>query len=194
MSPRSYNLGARAASVEETKKRIVVAATEEFAEQGIEGASMASIARRADVAPGTVRYHFESVDGLAEAVVGSWIDDIGMPDPAVVDPQAPVEERLRALITTLFDLFERSEWAYETWRQNTDHPAYVAAADAFYAIVGEMLGRAAGVHASDPMVPAVLSVLSDPGFRGTLIGRGLSSEQAIEVAVDLGVAWLSTRS
>lgn len=194
MAPRSYNLGARAASVEETKRRIVGAATEELAEKGIDGASMASIARRADVAPGTVHYHFDSMDDLVEAVVGSWIAEIGMPDPEVIDPAAPLEVRIRALVETLFDLYTRSEWAYEIWRQNPDHPAYMAAGEAFYGVVGRMLARTAGEAAADPVVMQVLSVLSDPGFQGTLVGRGMTPEQAVDVATEMGVAWMASRS
>jgi AcrR family transcriptional regulator len=194
MAPRSYNLGARAASVEETKRRIVGAATEELAERGIDGASMASVARRADVAPGTVHYHFDSMDELVEAVVGSWITEIGMPDPGSIDPEAPLEARMRALVGTLFDLYRRSEWAYEIWRRNPDHPAYVAAGEAFYGVVGQMLARTAGESAADPLVMQVLSVLSDPGFQGTLMGRGLTPEQAVEVATEMGVAWMEYRS
>lgn len=194
MAPRPYNLGARAASVEETKRKIVSAATEELADKGIDGSSMSSVARRADVAPGTVHYHFDSMDALVTAVVGSWVDEIGMPDPAVVDPAAPLGDRVRALVATLFDTYDRSEWAYEIWRQNPDHPAYVAASESFYGTVGQMMAMTAGPLAGDPTVMQVLSVLSDPGFRGTLLSRGMTSEQAIDVATELGVAWLESRS
>lgn len=196
MSPRAYNLGARAASVEDTRRRILEAAFEEFASHdlGVEGASMASIARRADVAPGTVRYHFAGVDEILTEILERWWVDLAMPSPEDIDADAPLAERLATLVRLVYELLERSEPAYEVFRKSPDHPAFEDYNDRYYGTIGQMMTKTLGPLAADPTVMAVVSVLIDPGFRGTLVSRGLSSEQAVEIAAELGVAWLSGRS
>lgn len=195
VSPRPYNLGARAASVEETKRRILDAAVEEFAEneRGAEGASMTSIARRADVAPGTVRYHYEGVDEILQEVVEHWWVDMAMPSADDIDADAPLERRFSTLVRLMYELLERSEPAYEIWRKSPDHPVFVEYGDRFYGAGADMLAKALGPLAGDSTVAAVASVLIDPGFRGTLMARGLSGAQAIEVATDMGLRWLAGR-
>ncbi len=196
MSPRAYNLGARAASVEETRQRILDAAQEEFAanERGVEGSSMAAIARRADVAPGTVRYHFDGVDEILTEIIERWWVDMAMPSADDIDPDAPLAERFGTLVRLVYDLLDRSEGAYQIFRKSSDHPVFETYNERYYGTVGQMLARTLGPLAADPTAMAVVSVLIDPGFRGTLLGRGLSGVQATEVATELGVAWLSARS
>lgn len=177
-----------------TRRRILDAATAEFADQGLEATSMAAVARRADVAAGTVLYHFPTPEDLVDAVVETWRSDMQMPSVADIDPAAPLVERFAELVALLFGLFERSEWAYEIWRHSPDHASFVRAAEGFYEVVGQMMAAALGDLAADPEAMLVTSVIVDPGFRGTLVSRGLSSERAIEVATELGVAWLLQRS
>lgn len=59
----------RRARVERKERAIVDAAREVFMAHGLEGARMAEIARRSQVAEGTIYLYFEGKDGLVEAVV-----------------------------------------------------------------------------------------------------------------------------
>lgn len=196
MAPRPYNLGARAASVEETRQRILDAALEEFAdnELGVEGTSMNSIARRADVAPGTVRYHYGSVDEILSRIIERWWVDMAMPSPDDISREAPLDERFSTLVRLMYELLERSEPAYEIFAKSADHPVFAEYSERFYGTAGQMMARALGDLAADPEAMAVVSVLVDPGFRGTLLSRGLSPGRAIDVATELGLAWLAARS
>src|SRR2546422_9301462 len=72
MSPRKYRLGKRAATVAETRARIVEAARAVFTEDGFHRAAVDEVARRADVSRATVYYQFGSKLGLVAAV----LDDI----------------------------------------------------------------------------------------------------------------------
>ncbi len=65
--PRRYRMDARAASVEQTRRRIVEAAKILHADQGILGTSYEEIARRADVAPATVYRQFPTLSDLLPA-------------------------------------------------------------------------------------------------------------------------------
>ncbi len=59
----------RGANRDDTKARIIDAATAEFGERGYEGASIRSIARRAGVDPSLVHHYFDDKSALAAAVV-----------------------------------------------------------------------------------------------------------------------------
>jgi AcrR family transcriptional regulator len=105
---RPYNLGKRRAGVEATRARIVEAAVACYQEHGISGTSMQEVARRADVAAGTVLYHFKTPDDLARMVIDELIVRLGVPGPAVLEGAGPVAERVRRAVDALMDFFERS--------------------------------------------------------------------------------------
>ena len=67
MKPRTYQLGRRAESAEETRRRLVQATFELHSEQGIAATSMKQIADRAGVGVGTVYHHFATLDDTVMA-------------------------------------------------------------------------------------------------------------------------------
>ena len=69
MSPRSYRIGKRADSIQQTRARILGATRELLARDGYPQLPIDEVARRADVARATVYYQFGSKRGLLEAVV-----------------------------------------------------------------------------------------------------------------------------
>jgi AcrR family transcriptional regulator len=69
VSPRPYRLGQRAASVTQTRARILAATRELLCADGAQGVVMDEVAQRADVARATVYYQFGSKHGLLEAIV-----------------------------------------------------------------------------------------------------------------------------
>lgn len=188
---RPYRLGKRQASVDETRRRIIAAAAEEYRINGIEDTSMQAVARRADLAPGTVLYHYPDPERLAEAVVESWVAEMHMPTAGTIDPGAPLEQRIRTLVTELFGLYERSEPAYQVYVKSGNHPVMERASGMWERNAGEMLARALGDRLGEPEAPQVIGALVSPGFRGTLIVNGCSSDRAIDVAADLALGWLT---
>lgn len=64
----------RAQQREESRRRIVDAAVETFADHGFAGASTRAIAARADVTQGLVSYHFASKDELWQAAADRVFD------------------------------------------------------------------------------------------------------------------------
>lgn len=182
---RPYRLGKRAASVAETKRRILDAATIEYQDNGIEGTSMQAVARRADVAPGTVLYHYPTPEELADAVVESWKEQIGMPSPDDIDGEADLETRIRQLVAALYRLYEESGQAYQIFRKSPQHPAMLKNNRLWQETFGQMLYKALGDLADDAETMAVISVLIDPGFRGTMVSRGVAEDRAVEIAAEL---------
>ncbi len=66
---------------EETKRRILNAAEELFAEKGFDGATIREVAERSDLSGPLILFHFQSKEGLYEAVkdaiVRRWQADLG---------------------------------------------------------------------------------------------------------------------
>lgn len=187
---RPYRLGKRKAAVDETKRRIVEAASLEYQENGVEETSMQAVARSAEVAPGTVLYHYPSPESLAEAVVDSWVKSMEPPTPDAIDEEAPLAERVTALTRELFCLYERTGHLYRVYQQSPDHPSIQRAGQWWFENVQMMLLRALGDRAEDPEAVQVVSVLVNPGFRGTLISTGVAAERTTEIAAQLAIDWL----
>lgn len=184
-------MGKRQASVDETRRRILQAAVLEYEESGIPDTSMQAVARRADVAPGTVLYHYPSPDDLAEAVVERWIVEMEAPSPDAIDPNDPIDTRVAALVEELFGLYERSESAYRVYLQSPQHDVLSRYEEWWYDNVGQMTARALGPRVTDQETMQVISVVTNPGFRGTLMMSGISSTRAVEVATQMAIDWLS---
>ena len=187
---RPYRLGKRQAAVDETKRRIIAAAVSQYAKKGIEDTSMQAVARRADVAPGTVLYHYPTPDDLAEAVVATWISDMEAPAPDAIDAAAPLEDRVSVLVRELYGLYERSEQAYRIYRKSPRHPVLKRYEVWWYENANRMMAKAMGDRASDTEAMQVTSVLVNPGFRGTLIMTGIAPERAEETATRMILDWL----
>lgn len=190
---RPYRLGRRASSVAETRRRIIQAATVEYGEYGIEGTSMQAVARRAEVASGTVLYHFQTPNDLAAAALATWSEDLALPGVEQIEAAAPLAERVHQLVTALYGLYDRSEGAYRIYQKSPDHPVLVAARDGYDTAVGEMIAAALGDRMGDTEAVQVVSVLIDPGFRDTLLSRGIDPGRVIEVAASLALTWLEAR-
>lgn len=187
---RPYRLGKRKAAVNATKRRIVEAASLEYQENGVEETSMQAVARRAEVAPGTVLYHHPTPESLADAVVESWMESIEPPTPDAIDEEAPLAERVTALTRELFRLYERTDHLYRVYQQSPDHPSIQRASQWWFENVQAMLVRALGNRGEDPEAVQVVSVLVNPGFRGTLISTGIAAERTTEIAAQLAIDWL----
>lgn len=187
---RPYRLGKREASVNQTRRRVLDAATAEYAINGIEKTSMQAVARRADVAPGTVLYHYPTPEELAEAVIEEWVKDLEMPQPDLVDPEADLHERIKVLVEVVFSLYERSHWTYKIYQKSPNHPSFAKGFEMWQASLGGLMLAALGDRAANAETMSVVSVLIDPGFRGTLLSRGLDEAAAANAATRLILGWL----
>jgi AcrR family transcriptional regulator len=133
MSPRNYNLGKRAQSVEETRRRIVDATFQLHNEKGIVATSMQDIAERADVSLHTVYSHFPTVDALVGGCAPKVITLLSPPGPDIFRGLDALEARLGKLTRELFAMYERGVLQIETARCEASEVAALAgfvAADA----------------------------------------------------------------
>jgi AcrR family transcriptional regulator len=98
MSPRRYDLGARAEAVNATRRRILDAAVAVFDDEGFAGSSVDRIAARADVTRATVYHHFDSKLGLLEALAADAADQAGLADIVALGESASTVGEVHALL------------------------------------------------------------------------------------------------
>ena len=99
----------------DARAQLLNAAAALFAQQGIAGTSLSSIAKRARLTPAMVHYYFEDREALLNAVV----DERLVPfityvwDP--VDPGDDPVEMIRGVVQRLLSGIEKAPWVPNTW-------------------------------------------------------------------------------
>lgn len=192
--PRPYNLGRRAEPKADTRARILAAAVEIFRERGMGAASNLAIARAADVAPATVRNHFADAQDLAKAVFAAMLSELRVPTPAIFDGAADLPARMASFATAMGAFYERSgSW----WRAYEREPELIRAwgggIDRYYAEIDALIRSALGELGDDERsVAVVASVIGPPTFFA-LRSRGLSTDEAVRLGLELAIPWLERR-
>lgn len=192
--PRSYNLGRRAVDKADTRTRIVAAALEIVRDRGLASASNLAIAKAADVAPATVRNHFPGPNDLARAVLDRVLVELRVPTSAIFDGLDSIEGRLRRLAHELAAFYERSApW----WRAYEREPELVTAwgggVDQYYASIDQLMRMALGDLGTDERSVAVVAAVIGPPAFFALRGRGLTSDEAVALTLELVLPWLERR-
>jgi AcrR family transcriptional regulator len=192
--PRPYDLGRRAGPKADTRSRIVAAAAELVRDHGVAGASNLAIARAADVAPATVRNHFPKPSDLWAAVFEAMLSEIQVPTPAILDGLEDLVERVERLALELAAFCERSErW----WRVYEQEPELVSAwsggVESYYSQIDRLMRAALlGLGTDERSVAVVAAVVGPPTFFA-LRARGMSSDEAVRLCLELALPWLQRR-
>lgn len=92
--------------------QILAAAAKIFSRDGIDGASMAQIAKSADLSKATIYHYFDSKDALVEALVRNLFDADQSEMEAWVQSPAPAAERLQGYAANLVTLLESHQVLY----------------------------------------------------------------------------------
>ena len=192
--PRSYNLGQRAAPKAEVRARIVAAALAIYRDRGLAAASNLAIARAADVAPATVRNHFPEPGDLARAVFDVVLEELEIPTSEIFEGADDLRSRITRLAEALADFYDRSApW----WRAYEREPeliqAWGAGVDQYYADVETLMRAGLGDLGDDERSVAVVASIIGPPTFFALRGRGLSSDEAVALSLDLALPWLEQR-
>jgi AcrR family transcriptional regulator len=175
--PRKYDMSRRAAEVEATRRRIVEATMVAHNEQGIAGTSLQDVARRADVALGTVYRHFPTTDDLVRACGTATIESLTLPDPAVLDGVRGRRARVGRLVSEISAFYREAATPVRRAREAQDRFAFVADAVRFLeGTIDEFVGTALEpLGVEDERARTVRAVL-DPSFWDTLHVHGLDDE------------------
>lgn len=196
MAPRrKYNLGKRAAAVEETKQRVLEAAIDAYTELGIIGTSMQEVARRADVATGTVLYHYKDSDALAREALNRMLESLEIPSVDTIREGKDLRERISILLTEMYAFYQRGEKFVNTYMTDRGKVPALDETDArFNAMLGELLVVAMQGFSELPGAMAMVGNLLNPAFSGGLTSSGTTTDEAAAMVSEMFVIWLERRS
>ena len=184
MTRRTYQLGRRAESAEETRRRLVQAAFELHVEQGVAATTMKQIADRAGVGVGTVYHHFQTIDDTVQACGQMVTATYPSPTEGLFAGVPTMKERLARLARALFAWYD--EVALDVIRADRDRVAiirkYVEDEEAHRT---ELARAALAPFAVDRDLILVSAALLDVGTCRSLQRVGLTRDQAADTIADV---------
>jgi AcrR family transcriptional regulator len=193
--PRKYALGKRAAQQADTRGRIIAAALELYQEQGVSATTMLDIARRADVAPGTVANHFGSAAALATEIAAEILSELRMPTPDLFVGIDGLRDRVDLLVRELSAFFDRSgPWWRASQREGPGATFWADAEARYFQQLDALVRAALGPLSSDEDAVAVVITVFGRWVIGSLQEAGRTSDEAESLVADLLASWLEKRS
>ena len=104
-----------ASSAQDARERLLSAATELFAAQGVAATTFAMIAARAGLTPAMLHYYFKDRDQLLDTVVEERLLRVlsRVWDP--VQPGGDAAETVRGIVARMLDGIEEMPWIPSTW-------------------------------------------------------------------------------
>jgi AcrR family transcriptional regulator len=193
MTPRAYAMSRRAETSSDTRQRILDEAVALYRERGVPAATLTEIAKRADVARGTIIHHFGSQSGLLAAVLEWLVDTLEVPDEQALVGIDDASERIRVFVEAMIDFMDRSQPWWEVFEGEMQRPELQEQEVAYWAAFERFMAAALGPElATRPDAGAMLVSLCHPATVGTFLWAferaGLSRAEgrraAVETAVD----------
>jgi AcrR family transcriptional regulator len=183
MAPRAYRQQRRAASKEETRRRIVEATMKLHKQRGFAATSWQDIADAADVAVGTVYYHFPTFDELIPACSGLAMELMPLPTNAIFRGVRSRKQRLRLLVEVLHEHYEAARTPlFYTLTERAKIPAVDRFARHFEDNIGSLVRDALGPGSTPEMI-AEADALADFRVWDAMRERGLPREVIASVVV-----------
>ena len=184
----------RAAANAETRRRIVDAAIALHAQKGVLGTSWPDIAKRADVALGTVYRHFPSLDQLVPACTSENALRTKPPGPSILVGLTRPQERIGQFVQELFAFYGRTApWTPRASIDRHEIPVLDTILSrreaALKALVEETLGP---LRRRRHALEATLA-LTDFGVWRSLTHSGLSTDAAARLISEMLATWLTRR-
>jgi AcrR family transcriptional regulator len=188
-------MGRRAAASADTRRRIVDAAIALHAEKGVLGTSWPDIAKRADVALGTVYRHFPGLDQLVPACTSENALRTKPPGPTILVGLNRPEDRIGQFVKELFAFYGRSApWTPKAGVDRHQLPVLDSILSRREAGLKALVEETLGPRRRRRRAPEVALAMTDFGVWRSLTRSGLSTETAARLVTDVLVTWLSRRS
>ncbi|WP_411840306.1 TetR/AcrR family transcriptional regulator [Paracoccus sp. ME4] len=99
----------RAQDFEEKQRIILDAAARVFAEQGMEKASMAQVAARAQVSKALLYHYYPGKDALIFAIITTHLEELDAAIDAADDAALPPDQRLRRLVGAVLESYRGAD-------------------------------------------------------------------------------------
>ena len=154
---------------------------------------MVAVAGRADVAPGTVLYHYPTPDTLADAVADRFIEEADWPEVPQIPAHTSLEERVELLLDTVYAMYETGRPTAAIYRKSPDHPAVMKLRSVWDDQLSHTISKVLGSYVTDEDKPVISAILEGP-FLSTLFRYGIHEDQLHDAASRLIVAWLKSAS
>ena len=104
-----------------TKQKILDEAERLFAKLGYGGVSIREIAKASDIHHRTIHYHFKSKQGVYDAVVNRWDNEVEQRLIKAIGNETDINKLIEAVIDELFDfLLLKKDWVALTARAAMD--------------------------------------------------------------------------
>lgn len=184
MAPRKYNLDQRAAAAAATRERIIDAAVAAYRETGVSGATIQAIARRADVARGTVINQFGSAEAVLKAVLDRAVVEVEFPTEKDLDGATTPDARVRRFVEVMYRFFERGVDWWQIFYADLQLPALQERQQRYNEIAAAFQAAALGSLADDRIVVAAVRAFVDYQPWYALKAAGLTLDESIELIAD----------
>lgn len=186
---RRYRMGARALAVEETKDRIVEAAKDLHAGQGLQGTSYEEIALQAGVSQATVYRHFPTLEELIPACASS-IEVLKPMTPEAAENlfagRSRPLQRIEWIIRGTCDCYARDEgWLQAARREGDLIPALAEVVRIEQKSLRTLVRAALKDTGVSERSVQVLAALTDFPLWKSLRDEGLSASEATNQILDL---------
>jgi AcrR family transcriptional regulator len=175
----------RARAAEETRRRILEASLKLHSQQGFAATSWQDIAREADVAVGTVYFHFPTPDELIPACSALGMSLVPPPTPDIFTGIRSRKRRVQRLVEELFAFYDKSRAPMaHTFAERDSMPAVGRLAAEIQAAIRQLVFAALGPDVSAQTVDGVDALLDFRTWQA-LNDRGFSQDAATNFAVTL---------
>ncbi|QIK76084.1 TetR/AcrR family transcriptional regulator [Nocardioides piscis] len=184
---------------DQRRQALLTAFEELLAEQSLDEVKVADISSRAGVTRSAFYFYFENKAVAVTALMSDLYDDTSEATDLLVKAEGEPEQRLRHVITTLFDAVDRTHHTYRALLQARATSAQVrdiweAGRAEFASMVAEMITRerAVGNAPAGPEAGPLASVLldlNDHALERHALDVGPEREQRIDVLTHI---WLSS--
>lgn len=145
----------------DTRKRLFDAAARIFARKGFEKTTVDEIAEAAEVAKGTIYYHFKSKEELFLFLVEEGIDILRLKISAALKDSPGIREGIAKMISAHLDFFEEYQelcliLLSEAWGISARQEKLQSMLSRYYAAVGAVIERGTEQQAIRPQDKEVL--------------------------------------
>ena len=185
MTPRAYRMTKRAEATEETRRRIIEATLGLHTTKGFESTSWQDIADRAEVAVGTVYYHFPTFDELIPACSSLGVQLAQPPTPDIFRGLRSKRSRIETLVRELFAYYVRARGGlHNVFREKDQIPALGRLAAETEERMRALVLAALGARSAPQQVDLVQALLD---FRvwESMIERGIGKEASVTAMTHL---------
>ena len=191
MAPRAYRLGKRAATSDETRRRLVEATLALHREKGIAATSLKDIAIRADVGIGTAYHHFPTYEDALRACAERSMVLTQPPTADVFAGLHSAQDRIQVLVRAIFGYYERYWW-WERGRCDADKfPLLAEGVQRRQHHLDELIREALRPdHDNEQLARTVIGLTDFAVFR-SLTSGGMATEAAAEQVAEVIVTWLN---